>query len=182
MARVTLVTNEQAPPKVREMFEKIEANGFRVLNLYRVMAHSEKVGRNFLRLGNSILYQGAVPTNLRELAILRVGQINQAQYEYRQHVPIALRAGVRQEQIDALAEWKKSKHFNDEERAVLEYTEELTKNIRVKDETFAALRKFLNEEKTVELTTVIGYYGMVCRILEAFQVELEGGIPNGITK
>jgi hypothetical protein len=30
MARVTLVTNEQAPPKVREMFEKIEANGFRV--------------------------------------------------------------------------------------------------------------------------------------------------------
>ena len=54
MARVSLMTNEQAPPKVRDLFEKIEANGFRVLNLYRVMAHSEKVGRNFIRLGNSI--------------------------------------------------------------------------------------------------------------------------------
>lgn len=182
MARVSLLTNEQAPPEVREMFEKIEANGFRVLNLYRVMAHSPKVGRNFLRLGNSILYKGAVPTNLRELSILRVGQINQANYEYRQHVPIALRAGVRQEQIDALAEWESSKHFKEKERAVLRYTDELTKNIRVKDETFAALRKFLNEEEMVELTTVIGYYGMVCRILEAFQVELEGGVPNGITK
>ncbi len=56
MARVPLLTNEQAPPEIREMFQKMEANGFRVINLFRVMAHSPKVGRNFLRLGNAILF------------------------------------------------------------------------------------------------------------------------------
>lgn len=178
MARVRLLSNEQAPAEIREMFEKIEANGFRVINLFRVMAHSPKVGRYFLRLGNSILFKGAVPTNLRELAILRVGQINQAHYEYSQHVPIALRNGVRQEQIDALSEWETSGHFNEQERAVLRYTDEVTKNIRVKDDTFAVVGKFLNEEGLVELTTTIGYYGMVCRILEALQVELEEGVPR----
>ncbi|HEX9158392.1 MAG TPA: carboxymuconolactone decarboxylase family protein, partial [Syntrophales bacterium] len=157
---------------------KIEGNGFRVINLFRVMAHSPKVGMYFLRLGNSILFKGAVPTNLRELAILRVGQINQAHYEYSQHVPIALRMGVRQEQIDALTDWETSRHFNEQERAVLRYTDEVTKNIRVKDDTFAAVRKFLNEEGMVELTTNIGYYGMVCRILEAFQIELDEGVPK----
>lgn len=56
---------------------------------------------------------------------------------------------------------------------MLRYTDEVTKNIRVKDDTFAAVRSFLSEEGIVELTTAIGYYGMVCRILEALQIELE---------
>jgi alkylhydroperoxidase family enzyme len=110
---------------------------------------------------------------LRELAILRVGHINQAKYEWTQHVPIALRCGVKQGQIDALPDWENSGKFNEQERAILRYTDEMTKNIRVKDDTFAAVRSSLNEEGIVELTTTIGYYGMVCRILEALQVELE---------
>jgi alkylhydroperoxidase family enzyme len=173
MARVSLLSNEQAPPEIREMFQKIEANGFRVINLYRVMAHCPRVGRYFLRLGNSILFKGAVPPNLRELAILRVGNIYQANYEFTQHVPIALRTGVKREQIDALPDWEKSGKFSEQERAILRYTDEVTKNIRVKDDTFAGVRSFLSEEGIVELTTTIGYYGMVSRILEAFQVELE---------
>ena len=178
MARVPMLTNEQAPPEIREMFQKIEARGFRVINLFRVMAHSPKVGIYFLRLGNAILFKGAVPTNLRELAILRVGQINGAHYEYSQHVPIALREGVRQDQIDSMAKWENSAHFNEQEKAILRYTDEVTKNVRVKDETFAAVRRFLNEEGMVELTTTIGFYGMACRILEVFQIELDEGVPR----
>jgi alkylhydroperoxidase family enzyme len=174
MARVGLLNKEQVAPEVREMFEKMENKGFPILNLYRVMAHCPQLGRTFLKLGNIILFKGAVPPNLRELAILRVGHINQAQYEWTQHVPIALKAGVSQNQIDALPGWENSGRFNAQERAVLRYTDEVTKNIRVKDDTFAAVRNFLNEEAVVELTTTIGYYGMICRILEALQVELEG--------
>jgi alkylhydroperoxidase family enzyme len=66
-----------------------------------------------------------------------------------------------------------SRVFNGQERAVLQYTDEVSRNIRGKDDTFAALRSFLTEEGVVELTTTIGYYGMVCRILDALQIELE---------
>ena len=173
MARVRFLSKAQASPELQEMFQKMENNGGRVLNLYKVMAHSPRVGRYFLRLGNSILFKGTVPPNLRELAILRVGHLNQAKYEWTQHVPMALRAGVREEQIEALADWEKSGKFNEREQAVLRYTDEVTRNIRVKDDTFAGVRSFLNEEGVVELTATIGYYGMVCRILEAFQIELE---------
>jgi alkylhydroperoxidase family enzyme len=83
---------------------------------------------------------------------------------------------VRAEQIDALHNWEDSGKFDEQERAVLQYTDEVTQNIRVRDDTFAAVRSFLNEEGIVELTTTIGYYGMVCRILEALQVEIES--PN----
>lgn len=173
MARVGLLNKEQVTPEGREMFQKMENKGFPILNLYKVMAHCPQLGRYFLRLGNIILFKGTLPPNLRELAILRVGHINQAQYEWTQHVPIALGAGVRQEQIDTLPDWENSGKFNAQERAVLRYTDEVTKDVRVKDDTFAAVRSFLNEEGVVELTATIGYYGMVCRILEALQVDLE---------
>lgn|ERR1035437_474869 len=173
MARISLLSQESASPEFQETFRQITDRGGRVLNLFKTMAHSPQVGFRFFRLGNAILFKGVVPPNLRELAILRVGHLNRAIYEWTQHVPIALRVGVRQAQIDALQDWEYSIEFNDIEKSILRYTDEETLNIRVKEETFAAVRAILSEEGVVELTTAIGYYGMVCRILETLQVELE---------
>ncbi len=173
MARVKLLKTEETPAEIRERFRKMEESGGRVLNIFRAVAHSPQVGRNFLRLGNAILFKGTVPAPLRELAILRVGNIYQAKYEWTQHVAIARRVGVTKQQIEALPAWENSAAFNAQERAVLQYTDELTRNIRVKEDTFAGLKSFLNEEGIVELTIAIGYYGMVCRLLEGLEVELE---------
>jgi len=173
MARISFLNEESAAPELQERFLRIKEKGGRVLNLFKIMAHCPQVGHQFLLLGNAILLKGVVPPHLRELAILRVGQINKAVYEWTQHVPIALRAGVRQAQIDALSQWEHSSEFSETEKAILRYTDEETIKIRVKNETFAAVRKILSEEGVVELTTAIGYYGMVCRILETLQVELE---------
>jgi alkylhydroperoxidase family enzyme len=173
MARISLLGKECASTEFQDMFNQITDRGGRVLNLFTTMAHSPQVGFQFLRLGNAILFKGVVPTNLRELAILRVGHLNRAIYEWTQHVPIALRVGIRQAQINALPDWEHSDEFNDTEKAILRYTDEETMNIQVKEATFAAVRDILTEEGIVELTTAIGYYGMVCRILETLQVELE---------
>ena len=173
MARISLLSQESASPEFQETFKQITDRGGRVLNLFKTMAHSPQVGFHFLGLGNAILFKGVVPSNLLELAILRVGHLNRAIYEWTQHVLIALTVGVRQAQIDALPNWEYSSEFNDIEKYILRYTDEETLNIRVIEETFAAVRAILSEEGVVELTTTIGYYGMVCRILETLQVELE---------
>jgi len=133
MARISFLEKEQAAPQMKERFQKMEENSFRILNLYKVMAHCPEVGLNFLRLGNAILFKGTVPANLRELAILRVGNIYQAKYELTQHIPIALRTGLKQEQIDDLPNWESSGNYSLQERAVLRYTDEVTQDIRVKD-------------------------------------------------
>ena len=56
---------------------------------------------------------------------------------------------------------------------MLQYTDEVAENIRVADETFAKVNAFLSDQEIVELTATIGYYGMVSRILESLQIELE---------
>ncbi len=173
MARVSYVEKDSAPEGIREMFEKMEANGFQVLNLYKAVAHCPRIGLDFLRLGNKILFRGSLSPRLRELAILRVGALARAPYEVTKHAAIGLESGLSQAHIDAVADWRAAAVFDARERAVLAYTDEVSRHYRVADGTFAAVRDFLDEEGVVELTLVIGYYELVCRVLEALQIELE---------
>ncbi len=173
MQRVSLVEKDQAHPKTRETYQQIEKNGWQLSNIFKVMGHCPYIGLNFNRLGNSILRGEELSPKLRELAILRVGVLAQAEYEYTHHVKIGLKAGVSRKQIDEISDWAASAEFNERERAVLSYTDEVTQSFGAKDETFARLKEFFSEHEIVELTTVIGFYNMVCRILVALQIELE---------
>ena len=89
------------------------------------------------------------------------------------NIGLALATGAGQAQVNALMDWENSKEFNDQERAVLRYTDEVSQDIRASDDTFSKIREFLTEQEIIELTVTIGYYGMVCRTLESLRIELE---------
>ncbi len=173
MARVSFLEKEQTHPIIKEVYQRREDQNSQVLNLLKVMAHCPWIARNFMRLGNSILRGEELPARLRELAILCVGKLLQAEYEFTHHIPLALQAGVNKEQIDQLSSWASVEVFNREEQVVLRYAEELTNNVRVSDSTFEELRNFFSARCIVELTAIIGYYNMACRILVGLQIELE---------
>lgn len=173
MARVPFLTQDTAAPEIAEIFAKQIERGLPLVNLYRVVGHSPALGQQFIRMGNRILYRSKVPPKLRELAILWVGHVAEAPYEFTKHTVIGLASGISQAQLDALADWPTSSLFDAQERAVLAYADEVSRNYRVQDATFAALKGFLDDEQVVELTIAVGFYEMVCRILEALQIELE---------
>jgi len=180
MARVAFADKNDGNPKTRELFENWESNDVQVLNLYRVIAKTPVIAKQFMRLGNRILTKGKLPPKLRELAILLVGQLAQAPYEFTKHIKIGLKEGLRPEQVDVLPFWRSSKAYDPAERAVLRFTDEVSRGYRASDEAFAALKEHLNEEQITELAIVIGFYEMVCRILESLQVETEGEEFKGI--
>ena len=173
MARVRMLEKNEVDPIVKELYEDLEDRGLKIANIFKLEAHSPQLCRDITKMGLTLLTQCQLNPRLRELAILRVGNLNRSSYEWAQHVPFALGAGATQEQIDALAEWVSSDSFDPQERDVLQYTDEMTRNIRVTDTSFAAIKHFLSEEEIVELTMTIGYYAMICRLLEALEVELE---------
>jgi 4-carboxymuconolactone decarboxylase len=173
MARVRLLQKEQASPEAKEIFDKMEANGAKIINLYRVLAHSPHPMLNFIRMGGALVAKAELPSRLREMVILRIASVTGAKYEWTQHYPIALQVGVSQKQIEAVARWNESKVFHAEDRAVLQYTDEVLQNTGVKDETFKALQKFLDERQIVELTLSIGYWEMVAHVLVPLQVDID---------
>jgi len=56
---------------------------------------------------------------------------------------------------------------------VLEYTDAMTRDIRVPQSLFDAVCAELGEEQMVELSLTIATYNMVSRFLEAMQIEPE---------
>ena len=104
--------------------------------------------------------------------ILRIAVLNGADYEFRAHVPFALKEGITQAQIDALRDGR-ADAFDPRERDVLAYCDSMTREIHLPDAVFQAVRPHLDERELVELTATIAAYNLVSRFLEALQVDHE---------
>jgi AhpD family alkylhydroperoxidase len=169
MARIPYadLTNPEAKPLV----ERIVAERGGVLHLYQMLLHSPPVASGWLNYLTAIRQQSTLPGGLRELVIMRIAVLNGAPYEAEQHAPIALREGVSQVQLDDLDNWKESKNYDATQRAVLAYTDAMTKDIHVSPEVFAAVKAVMTDRLLVELTATVGAYNMVSRFLEALQIH-----------
>ena len=183
MARVRLIEKAEASPKVQEVYQKIEDNGAKVINLFKALANSPSaIMLNTIRLGSAILGQTSLSPKLRELTILRVAKITGSEYEWKQHEAIARQVGLSDEQIKAIADWKKSDKFSDEERTVLQYVDEVAQKVNASEQSFNALKKFFNDQTIVELTATIGYYSMLARVLVPLQVEVDASYVSNLNE
>ncbi|MCD0502586.1 carboxymuconolactone decarboxylase family protein [Bordetella petrii] len=159
-------------PEAKPLVDRIVAERGSVLHLYQMLLHSPAVAGGWLNYLTSIRQHSTLPGDLRELVIMRVAGLNGAPYEADQHAPIALREGVTQAQLDALDNWESSSLFSERERAVLAYTDAMTRQIQVPQPVFDAARQAMGTDKLmVELTATAAAYNMVSRFLEALQVH-----------
>lgn len=142
-----------------------------VSHLYRMLLHSQPIAAGWLTYLTAVRQKCALPGGLRELVIMRIAIVNGARFEAAQHRPIALAEGISIEKLDALENWQTATVFDERERAVLAYTDAMTREIRVPDTIFAAVRKALGTRELVELTATIGAYNMVSRFLEALEIH-----------
>lgn len=168
MARIPYPTPEQLTDKAREFAAKMPQ-----LNIFRMLSHSDHLFEPFVRLGNGFLAKGKLDPVLREVAILRVGYLSGSRYETYQHEAIGRRLGMSDALFTALKQGADAPDFTPLQRQVVRYVDDLVKNVRAGDETFAPLREQLSVQQMQELTLVTGYYMMVCRFLETFGVEVE---------
>ncbi len=171
MTRVPLIEEEKHPELAGLIATIKSERGGKLLHLYRALLNSPPLAEGWLKLFTAIRQKAKIPGRYRELATLRVALLNGAEYEYRAHVPFALKDGMSQEQIDALPGWQLSKSFDDRERAVLAYTDSMTRGIRVPDPIFTEVRRHFDDREVVELTATIAGYNLVSRFLVAMQID-----------
>jgi 4-carboxymuconolactone decarboxylase len=174
MARVPLI-EENEHPELADSIAKIKgARGGRLINIYRLMLHSPALANVWFDLNQAVRYGTEIDGKSRELAVIRVAIVNDVEYVQRAHGPAyALKEGLTPEQVDAVANWQPSKLFTEQQRALLAYTDAMTREIAVPDGVFADVRKHFTERQTVELTMLIGAYNMLTRFLKALQVDPE---------
>lgn len=166
MARI-----DYADTNTEQVKARIVAERGQMLHIYRMLLHSPAVSEGWLAMMTSIRQRSALAGSLRELVIMRIAQLNGAAYEAEQHRAFALKEGVSEAQLEALEDWENAKLFSPVQRAVLDYTDAMTCDVKVPDTVFAAVRRHFDGQGIVELTATIASYNMVSRFLVALGIE-----------
>ncbi|HVN64874.1 MAG TPA: carboxymuconolactone decarboxylase family protein [Candidatus Binataceae bacterium] len=161
---------ESLPEETRSAISKMAAP----LNIFKMMANAETCFVPLVRLGGTILSRQKLAANLREMVILKVAKLSGGEYEWVQHVPIALAVGVTQAQIDALAQGAtEAACFSDADRAVLRFAEEVAQNVKANEVTVREVMKFLSPREIVELILAVGFYRTMACLTETTRVDLD---------
>ena len=176
MAKLPYLTRNDLPEADRAIWDDfVKVRGTEPGHIHRTVAHAPNLLRRFVDLANELRNGTQLDAKLRELALLTVGRLTGADYEFVHHWNMALRLGVRREQLEQLANFETSGEFNPHERAVMRYAAETTSNVKVKDASFEALREFLDNRRIMELVMNVAIYNAVARIIVPCGVELEAG-------
>jgi alkylhydroperoxidase family enzyme len=143
------------------------------LNIFRALAALPASLRPFLELGGSILAGAHLTAKERELAILRVAHLTAASYERQQHEQLARSVGLTEAEIEATAARSPGDTLGPDGALILRAADEITRDVRLSDETLAQVRERWGDRGAAELILTVGYYNMVSRFLESTRVPPE---------
>ena len=117
------------------------------------------------RMGEYLRYRSAVGTRLSELVILVVARRWDQRVEWAIHAPIALRAGIAPDVVDAIAHRRKPATMSADEALVYDFSTELGADRAVSDATFDRARARFGEHGVVDLLGLNGYYTFLAMVM-----------------
>ena len=138
MALVSYVSNQNAAEKIKPVFEGMEKKLGVVPNVFRVMAHNPEMLEAFLAL-NATLPKTQLDGKLRELAYIKTSELNGCDYCLHHHRALGKKAGLNDRQVAETARFETSDAYDDLQREVMRFAEEVTRHINVDDGLVARL-------------------------------------------
>jgi len=171
MALVTYVSNQNAAEKIKPVFEGMEKKLGVVPNVFRAMAHNPEMLEAFLAL-NATLPRTELNGRLRELAYIKTSELNGCDYCLHHHRTLGKKAGLNDRQVADTAQSETSDAYDDLERDVMRYAEEVTRHINVDDALVGRLKQQLDDREIVELAMTVGIANFTNRVTETLRMEL----------
>lgn len=168
MARLPYLEKSDLAPEHQDLLS-------RPITLFKCMAHSPNAARAFQGLGGFIRHKSRLDPRIRELAILAVGWITRAPYEWSHHVKIGQDFGVTEKDIkNLIAEIDgKPNELEPLAKLVIKAAGEMTNDLAVSDATFDELKKNFNNERLTDLVITMAFYNAVVRFLGTMKIDVE---------
>lgn len=173
MARIPYVDLATASPRIRAALA-----GKRQLNVFRMLGNSENSGPETLALGHTLSRGSSLPPEHREVVILRVAHVSACEFMWQEHRAVAERVGFSTAKIDAIAHFgdgPDSELLDDTDLMLLHFTDSVIFTTTADDELFDTVGARYDDSKLVELVLLIGFYMMIARVMNTFQLEIHDG-------
>jgi uncharacterized peroxidase-related enzyme len=169
MARISYVEMDQAPPEVREIYEKTLRG--KPGSVQKLVAHNPELLKNFLAFYGTV--GRTLERRLYEMVYIRVSMINGCRYCLQHHLAASKRVGLTQQDWQSLKQSDYS-GFSPTEQAALRFAEKLTRTPQeTTDADIDALKPHFSEAQIVDLDVLIGLINLTNRLTDPLGADLE---------
>jgi alkylhydroperoxidase family enzyme len=175
--RIAPIEKESWTPAHKELLEPLGQSG-RLFNVFKTLANHPEMFKEWMPFATHILRTNTLPPRDREILILRIGWLCQAEYEWAQHVRIGRRARLRDDDLRRIQAGPGAEGLSEHDRLLLTAVDELHDDACLSDQTWAALAKVYDERQMIDLVFTVGQYNLVSMALNSFGVQLDEGLEG----
>lgn len=169
--RVTPITQrDQVQERHRPIFDAVAEGRGTVRGPFGILMHSPVLCRRHLDVGTFLRFNSSLEADARELAILATAREKDCPYIWAAHAPTARLAGLSDAVIAAVRDRGDLAALPPIERDIVDFVRQLAQKNAVGAALFDRLQGRHGVPWLVELTCLIGHYGIVASILNAFEV------------
>ncbi len=142
-----------------------------VFGPFEPLMHSPEVMTLSRSMGDYLRYKSSIGNTLSELVILITARAWTQDFEWTFHLPIAIKAGIRKEITEAIADGRRPTDMSADETMIYDFTTELLRNKRVSDTTFEMVKARFGTKGVVDTTGIAGYYTFLAMQLNVAQYK-----------
>lgn len=151
--------------------------GDEVANIFRTFAQAPDALRQLTGWIRYILSKRSSLTHRpREILILRTGFLCRCGYEFAQHVPLGLRAGLSPEEIEAIKHGAAG--WSDAEAVLIRAADELHADAFISSATWDVLRRHYSDRQCMDIVFTVGQYVQISMFLNTFGVQIDEGLAS----
>ena len=171
MNRIPVARLEDLSPEQRDRYDNAPG-GKAKLGL--LLAHAKGMQPGINLAVHGMMTDIEVPPLERQICVLGVLHLDRGAYEWAQHLEVSKAMGIASEKVEAIADDRFGDPiFNDREKALLAFTRQVVKTVRVDDFVFNAVAAFYSPRQIVELIHVISLYMLFVRVSEVAELEID---------
>ena len=141
--------------------EFLAARKVPVFGPFEPLMYSPQLMSQARSMGDYLRYNSAIGNTLSELVILVTARAFTQDYEWYVHAPIALKAGIAKDKVDAIADGRRPTGMSEDEETVYDFANELNRDKRVSDATYARAEKRFGKKGAVDIAGICGYYSFL---------------------
>ncbi|MGM4902584.1 carboxymuconolactone decarboxylase family protein [Tardiphaga sp. 866_E4_N2_1] len=156
--------------------------GYEVRGPFVPLIRSPEVMLRAKAMGDHLRFKSALAPRLSEMIILITAREWTQQYEWVAHHDIAIKAGLRNDIADAIADGRRPVGMAEDEEAAYDMSIEIQRTKRVSDPTWnKAVAKF-GEQGVIDLLGINGYYTFLAMAMNAARTGLPAGVAEPLKR
>ncbi|WP_055529919.1 carboxymuconolactone decarboxylase family protein [Streptomyces graminilatus] len=168
MARIPYPDPDSLPAEAQKALARLASP----LNIMAMVSHAHTLLEPVLGLAEALFTRLDLPPEVAELSILQVALDTGAEYEWVQHEPLALRAGVPAEQLAALRAGDTT-WLDERQRAAVRVAQWVCRGEDVPASEVEEIREVLTSRQLLELFLLTGCYLQLARIITVLEVDID---------